>query len=129
MRGFERDQDLYAAQRPEPEIEPGRAYELAIARQLIPGGCEDGCISLSALHRWRRAGLFRGEFRRGPKGGRRWFIRGRDLAQLIEMEAEAGAGDGPAPRSRSESARDYRQAVAAAEATILGSYDILAGRA
>jgi hypothetical protein len=107
------------------DIDPGRSYPFALARQFIPGGCEEGGISLSTLHRWRRAGLFSAEFRCGPRGGKRWFIRGQDLARLIEMESVPA--NSPVPRSKTESDCDYRQAMTAAEKRILGSYDILGG--
>lgn len=76
--------------RPSSEIDPAKEYTLQEAAKYLPS-CRDGKhVHPDTLHRWRRAGRFKAEYR--ISGGIRWcFISGAELLRLARMQEYKGA--------------------------------------
>lgn len=66
------------------DIDPRKLYSFAEAAEMIPSQWGRH-LSVTTLHRWRDAGIFKAVERIGPRGHKRFFIWGSELQKLIPV--------------------------------------------
>jgi hypothetical protein len=96
------------------DIDPERWYSFSEAARLIPSP-RGGTVTTDCLRRWQKKGRLQAASRPDTSGRSQWFVRGDELARLLEeiepvpVPTPPAAGAAPKLRTPTQQRREQEQ--------------------